>query len=164
MDKFSTKGNAIIIVITGVVILGFLGVIGFQAFKNSQHSFPSTGEFSEVELNSDDSAMGGKYMVYSASTLAENADKKRVLYFYANWCPICRPVDAEFKARSDEIPENTVVIRINYNDSDTDSAEEALAEKYGIIYQHTFVLLDENGNELAKWNSGGIDELIKQVN
>jgi hypothetical protein len=55
------------------------------------------------------------------------------------------------------------IIRVNYNDSDTDPAEEALADEYGVTYQHTFVQIDENGNEVAKWNGGEIEELLERI-
>ena len=85
------------------------------------------------------------------------------MYFYANWCPICRPADAEFKANQGRIPEGVVVIRINYNDSDTDSEEEGLAQEYGITYQHTFVEIDSSGQEVQKWNGGGVEELLERL-
>ena len=90
-------------------------------------------------------------------------NQKYVLYFYANWCPTCRPVDAELQSRSSEIPEDIVVVRVNYNDSDTDTDEEALAKEHNITYQHTFVIL-ENGEEVTRWNGGGLAELISRVN
>jgi len=36
-----------------------------------------------------------------------------------------------------------------------DDKENDLRKKYGVTIQHTFVQIDENGNELAKW-SGSI--------
>lgn len=105
-----------------------------------------------------------RYRTYKQSSLEEDVDKKRVLYFYANWCSTCRPVDGEFNRRESEIPEDVIIIRINYNDSDTDDAERALANKYAITYQHTFVEIDENGEVTKKWNGGGLSELLENLN
>lgn len=101
-----------------------------------------------------------KYIEYANPQTLEIKKTKRVLYFYANWCSSCIPADKEFKAGESMIPEGVTVIRVNYNDPDTDSNEKALATKYGITYQHTFVQIDENGEEIVKWNGGAIAELI----
>lgn len=53
----------------------------------------------------------------------------------------------------DKIPENMVLMKTDY-----DTYTE-LKKKYGVTYQHTFVQVDENGNELTKWNGGGVNEL-----
>ncbi len=100
------------------------------------------------------------YLSYSTSILTQTKDRKRILYFYANWCPICRPADVEFKANQDKIPSDTVVIRVNYNDSDTDGEEKQLAQQYGVSYQHTYVQIDENGDEVTRWNGGALKELL----
>lgn len=103
-----------------------------------------------------------RYVEYSEEALTA-ASGRRVLFFYASWCPTCKPADANFKANEAKIPEDLTVIRVNYNDSETDEEEKDLAKKYGITYQHTYVQIDANGNEIAKWNGGQIDELLKNV-
>lgn len=57
----------------------------------------------------------------------------------------------------DQIPAGVVVFKTDY-DSSTD-----LKKKYAITYQHTFVLVDPNGNEIKKWNGGGVAEIIKNT-
>ena len=103
-----------------------------------------------------------RYVQYTKEGYEAVKNQRHVLYFYANWCPTCRPADAEFQSRMGEIPEGIVVIRVNYNDSDTDADEEALASQYNITYQHTFVLL-ENGEVIKRWNGGGLSELLSQL-
>lgn len=99
------------------------------------------------------------------SLIAEikSEDTKRVLYFFANWCPTCKVADESFNENKAKIPENIEIIKINYNDSETDEEDKKLARKYGITYQHTFVQIDENGNEITKWNGGGFEELLLNV-
>ena len=110
-----------------------------------------------------DKNASSRYVEYTRDALDQAADRRRVLYFYASWCPICRPADADFKKNSSKIPEDTVVIRVNYNDPDTDQEEKDLAKKYGISYQHTFVQVDSAGKELARWNGGQTDELLANI-
>jgi len=90
---------------------------------------------------------------------AVKSDKLVVLYFYANWCPICKAETAnalypEFnKLTSDKV----VGFRVNYNDSDTDSNEKALASQFGVAYQHTKVFV-KNGTRILKSPEGWDDK------
>ncbi|OGZ63685.1 MAG: hypothetical protein A3A98_00075 [Candidatus Staskawiczbacteria bacterium RIFCSPLOWO2_01_FULL_40_39] len=81
---------------------------------------------------------------------ALNTDKLIVLYFYANWCPICR---AEFpimqKAFNELNTDKAVGFRVNYNDSETDNDEKNLARQFGVAYQHTKVFI-KNGRRILK--------------
>lgn len=104
-----------------------------------------------------------RYKQYTPDTFTEAKNKKRVLFFYASWCPTCRPVDTELETKHDQIPENLVVFRINYNDTDTDEVEKNLATQYGITYQHTFVLVDDEGVAVTKWNGGGLSEILEHT-
>ena len=104
-----------------------------------------------------------RYLPYTESAYQSAKDKRVVLYFYATWCPSCKVANAEFLASPEKIPEDTIVLRINYNDPDTDEDEKALSRKYGITYQHTFVQLDKDGKEITKWNGGGIAELLAKL-
>ena len=99
----------------------------------------------------------GKYMDYSSSSYAAENGKKRVIFFHAGWCPTCVAANKAFENRADEIPENVVIFKTDYDTAKT------LKEKYGVTYQHTFVQVDSNGNEIVKWNGGDIDQLIRKV-
>ncbi len=78
------------------------------------------------------------------------SDKLIVLYFYANWCPICR---AEFplmeSAFNDLNTDKVVGFRVNYNDNETSENEENLARQFGVAYQHTKVFV-QNGERVLK--------------
>lgn len=99
---------------------------------------------SMMEKDSSDQMMSkGSYESYSQEKLALANDGKVVLYFHADWCPICRPLDAALK--SADIPSGVHILKVNY-----DTATE-LKKKYGVTYQHTFVQVDAAGKLLAKW-------------
>lgn len=69
-------------------------------------------------------------------------DKLIVLYFYATWCPICAAELPELYAAFNELTTDQVIgFRVNYNDSDTDDDERALAREFGVAYQHTKVFV-----------------------
>ena len=119
----------------------------------------ATPNDSDANLESDD-----KYIEFSESALSNTSSKRRVLFFYANWCPTCKPADQSFQENAASIPDDVVVLRVNYNDSDTDQAEKDLAAKYNIGYQHTFVQIDSEGNQVDLWVGGGFDEMLKNLN
>ncbi|MBI3559810.1 hypothetical protein HY087_01635 [Candidatus Gottesmanbacteria bacterium] len=120
----------------------------------------STGSEQDKMMKKDSAS---HYVEYSKAALDQAVSNRRVLYFFANWCPICKPADADFKANSSKIPTDVTVIRVNYNDTDTDQEEKDLAKKYAIIYQHTFVQIDGQGKEVTKWNGGKTDELLAKI-
>ena len=80
--------------------------------------------------------------------LKEN--KKILLYFYANWCPICKKEQPETFAAFNELNDPDLIgFRVNFRDSDTDADEEQLAKEFGVSYQHTKVIL-KDGQRVLK--------------
>jgi len=175
-----------------VSILIVLAVLGTGAFALSQESSQSesmvkTNEAllpqGETIVNSTDSmmkkdesmmqkndeatmgnkSMSSRYITYSNGALDQPFTTRRVLFFYASWCPTCKEADADFKVNANEIPEDVALIRVNYNDPETDQEEKDLAKKYFVTYQHTYVQIDDTGKEITKWNGGQFDELLKNI-
>jgi thioredoxin 1 len=107
--------------------------------------------------------VAGRYVEYSRAVFEEAAGKRRVLFFYASWCPTCRTADPDIRANEGQLPGDLVVLRVNYSDPQTDEEEKALAKTYAITYQHTFVQVDGQGNALVRWNGGGFEELFSKV-
>lgn len=95
------------------------------------------------------------YETYSAEAFAKAASKRRVLFFHATWCPTCKVANADLEKNIGMLPEDVVVFKTDYD------SQAELKKKYGITYQHTFVLVDEAGAELMKWN-GGDTVMIKE--
>jgi thiol-disulfide isomerase/thioredoxin len=91
---------------------------------------------------------GGQYTSYDASKIAFAKEGKVVLFFNASWCPTCKAVDADIKARMSDIPANTLILSVDYD------ANKDLKTKYGVTTQHTFVQVDAEGNSLGKWVGG----------
>ena len=82
--------------------------------------------------------------------VALKSGKLIALYFYANWCPICKTELPNLYGAFNELTTDKVIgFRVNYNDSDTDSDEKNLASQFGVAYQHTKVFL-KNGQRILK--------------
>ena len=100
----------------------------------------------------------GTYEDYSADKLDLANDGKVVLFFKASWCPSCKAVDADIVSRLGDIPYNTTILKVDY-DTATD-----LKKKYGVTYQHTFVQVDAQGNQITKWSgSPSLSDVVKNV-
>ncbi len=158
------KSNQIYFVLL-IVVVSIFGYLYFGSKDTSTPNVvtPTSPQITQATLPVDPDAES-EYLAYNAEDFDKNKSKRRVLFFYANWCTTCRPVNAQFLKEANQIPDDVVVYRVNYKDSDTDEEEKSLAEKYKITYQHTFVQVNEQGNEIKKWNGGNLADLIKNVN
>lgn len=77
-------------------------------------------------------------------SVALQSDKLVVLYFYANWCPICRAEVPQMYAAFNELTTDKAIgFRVNFNDDQTDNNERNLARQFGVPYQHTKVFLKD---------------------
>ena len=75
------------------------------------------------------------------------ASRKQVVYFFAaSWCPTCREAYRNLKADASSIPEDLVIVVVDYDKS------AALKAKYGVSYQHTFIKIDSAGESLKAWS------------
>jgi len=85
------------------------------------------------------------------------ADSKKVYFFHASWCPICRGIDKEINADMSKIPDGVTLIKTDFDNS-TD-----LRQKYGVTTQYTFVQVDSNGNETAQWSATSLTKAIDGI-
>lgn len=69
---------------------------------------------------------------------------KTLLDFYADWCGPCIAMKPTLTLIETELKEKIIIKRINVDEN----SEEA--SKYGIVSIPTFIILDENGLEVAK--------------
>lgn len=159
--------------IVGIIVVALVVMGGYYAWSNSKDTSSeantvgsmmaanSTPIVEKSTMMADQTAPSASgYVPYSQAALDAASNQRRVLFFYASWCPTCRPADADFSANAANLPADMTVIRVNYNDPDTDEDEKELAKLYGVTYQHTFVQIDSSGKALTKWNGGQFDQLL----
>ncbi len=99
---------------------------------------------------------------------AKASGKLVVLYFYADWCPICKQEFPKMQQAFDQLQSDKVVgFRVNYKDDFTDADEVALAREHGVPYQHTKVFV-RGSQQLLKSPEGWdkqryLDEIAKVI-
>lgn len=171
--------TSLIISVIGVIIVSIIGY----------YMFVSTSEKSETGLQKNDSSTeqntmtneSNKNATYMGTIIAgdkspyidfnevdfnkaKQEGKIIVLDYYANWCPICRAEQPDLQAGFEQLNNpNVIGFRVNYNDTETDEIEKALAKEHAITYQHTKVII-KNGTVVLKdglvWNT---EEFISNV-
>lgn len=89
---------------------------------------------------------------------ADYASTDVVLFFNAEWCSTCKVARDNIEADLADIPSDLTIVVVDF-----DTAND-LRQKYGVTLQHTFVQIDAQGNELAKWSgSVTVDEITQNT-
>ena len=99
-------------------------------------------------MDSEDAAMSteGAWIdqaAYDADPARYHGSGDVVLFFSASWCPTCQASIKSLDA--DGVPAGLTVVKVDY-----DRANE-LKKEYGVTVQHTYVQVDEAGDELTKF-------------
>ena len=92
--------------------------------------------------------------VYSAYQDGVIGTQRVVLFFHAKWCPECRESDEELRTLYKENPPAISTYKVDY-----DTATE-LKQRYGVVTQHTFVLLAADGTALETVIGPSHDKLL----
>ncbi len=134
-----------------------------SAMKKTGEAMAKSSYAGEVLAGSSSKYLSFVKADYDAALKSDNVI---LLDFFANWCPICRAETPELKAGFDALTTDKVVgFRVNYNDSDTDADEKALATQFHIPYQHTKVILKggkEVGRSSDQWDKGTVLSELKK--
>lgn len=143
------------ILVTAVVFV-FVGAV---FLKSNMFCSKAVAFCTENITPSSDTQIAPGYYHYSAEKLSESLENKKtvVLYFHAPWCTTCSSFDEELRKQKDALPENTVILQIPYDTSSD------LKKKYGVLYQHTLVLLDKTGNVQEMWIGGDLKSLLEYL-
>ena len=99
------------------------------------------------------------YVNYSDANLETAKLKgKSVLFFAATaWCQTCIGLEKEIIARSSQIPADVTILKVDYDN------DKAMKQKYAVVYQHTLVFLDQNGQELTRSAGDDFDQLLARL-
>lgn len=166
--------NKTFIAIAIVLIIG----VGIFLFTRPQSSSQTPSTYEASSIGTPPAQVEGEILAGKSSLLydfskakydeAIKSAKLIVLYFYADWCPICKEeVPKMYDAFNELTTDQVIGIRVNFNDSETDSDEQNLAREYGVAYQHTKVFV-KNGTRILKspetWEKQRyLDEIQKAI-
>lgn len=147
----SKKVTALIVV--AVVLFGLVYWVVSGSNSNNQDGKITRMQARDERVSTNQKQeLSKRYLVYSPENLikATRDNGKGVLFFAAlKWCPTCREADRDFKTNFDKLPKDVSILMVDY-----DSATE-LKNKYSIVFQDTLVQVDDRGNEVTRWTSGG---------
>lgn len=84
------------------------------------------------------STTSDQYQPYTEKLMQEwlSEWKQVILFFAADRCPLCRKLDANLAENKEAIPDNLLILTLDYD------SEEVLKKEYWISSQHTLVYLD----------------------
>ncbi len=129
-----------------------------QAAATPSTSPAETPKAAKAKNDATKAVAKGGYIDY-AQYQADEADYEEsdvVLFFNATWCPTCQEAVSNLESAS--FPAGLTVVSVDY-DSSAD-----LKREYGVTTQHTFVQVDPDGGQLAKFSgSTTLDEIRSQL-
>jgi thiol:disulfide interchange protein len=146
-------------------IIGLLATIAagsavyiFTNQESASSAIVSSGDSSETrqvpqmtETAEATQSTGGQYIDYSEEAVAQNSDKKIVIFFHADWCSNCRAIEKTLTAGA--IPDDIVILKANYD------KETELLKKYGVTQQTAMVQVDGEGNKINLWIANAFDDI-----
>ncbi len=96
-----------------------------------------------------------QYVEYSQEAV-KNALWDKILFFHATWCSSCKAADKNISAET--IPAWLNIFKVDFDSS------TALRKQYEVVWQHTFVQIDDNGNMIKKWfGSRSVKDILAEV-
>jgi thiol-disulfide isomerase/thioredoxin len=182
-----TRGFAVLPVLIVVAVVG-IAVAYFSSQRDSAMEKKETPSPSVMEKKDDvmmektgsptptammkkeEGAMAAKATVQeytkAAYDTAVASGKPVVLYYYANWCPICKAQYPLFQSAAASFDSSSAAFfRVSFNDTDTTADETASAKEHQVGSQHTVVVV-RNGAQVYKSQETGnyasrLTELLK---
>ena len=97
-------------------------------------------------------ATPGAYITYDEAALTPGTN---IIFFNASWCPSCRALEKDITNNITDIPNGVTILKADYD------SQTALKQKYGVVRQHTLVVVDQNGNEIKTLT--GLTNTLEQV-
>lgn len=110
-----------------------------------------------IPVSQPEVVVAGTLTDYDPAKLSDNATN--VLFFHAEWCSSCKGLERDLAARADEIPADVNILQLDFD------SETALKQQYGVVRQHTLVVVDGNGTEVKKLTglTNTLDQVVSQL-
>ena len=138
-----------------------LVVAGFVFLRPKDKPQPKREVAISNEAASTDQIVSEKQLTpYSSENLAMATANggKSLIFFHAQWCPYCLGAEKDILSKFNQVPEDVTILKADYD------TEKMLKQKYAVTTQHTFVQVDQNGNEITKWVGGDtLEEILARI-
>lgn len=147
------------LLITTLICTSILLTACSEQASTQETSASDTAEMTSAVASQDttETNTSQQYVDYSESDFEAAKDKRGIIFFHASWCPTCKAANTDIIKNINKLPADVVIFKTDYD------TEKELKDKYVITYQHTFVLVDAEGNEIRKWNGGMMDEILEKI-
>lgn len=155
------KRTLFLTIIIGLVIAGSVGYVLLYPPKSKTSSTaapPSQPAQTETPAAKTPNKTPGMYVDYSEAAFKQAASQRRVLFFYAPWCPQCRALDKSI--REGQVPSGMTILKVDY-----DSAA-SLRQQYGVTLQTTLVEVDSSGklkHAFVAYNEPSLDAIRREL-
>jgi len=164
VDRLKNLGQARIGLLLLIIVFIVLAFFSFSRKDNSEekkNSFTGVSQSKENAKNEATSSadiktekLANNYFIFSKEAYETARSYKRpiFLFFYANWCPTCAKQEQIVVDTFNSLEKNSIIgFRVNFNDNDTSSDEKDLAREFGVRYQHTMFVFNQDGEETKKF-------------
>ncbi|OGY43617.1 MAG: hypothetical protein A2729_03645 [Candidatus Buchananbacteria bacterium RIFCSPHIGHO2_01_FULL_39_14] len=161
-----------VLLISILLLSGCTPQINSEKIQNQKESKPIKSDI-PTNANTNQKYTGellagtqSPYLIFNTADYEKAIREHKIilLYFYANWCPLCKQEQPEIIAAFNQLQnENIIGFRVNYKDSETDDSEVAIATQFGIAYQHTKVILKENKIIIKAPNSWNKEKYVEEI-
>jgi len=156
--------KAILFFVLFIIFIAF-AVFLTNAFVLQKNYFENKNGNSQAETGPETIETPSYYKNYLKEDYEKALNKKRVLvlYFSSNWCQECQDQEKINNQVFDElIKEGVVGLKIHILDSETTTETDAVAKKFDITKEQSFVILDKNGVVFFKHTGLLEEDLLKQ--
>lgn len=144
------------------------GAFLLNAFNLQKNYFDSKNKITkdeDVNITNEVVQIDSYYIDYKKEDYEKAMAEKRVLvlYFTSNWCEECKSQDVlNTEVFVDLAQYGVVGLKVHILDSETTTETDALAKKYDVSKEQTFVIIDANGVTRFKYVGTITKELLSQ--
>jgi len=156
----------ILIVILSILLVSF-GVFIFNAYLLQKNYFKQKeSEQISTEVKNEEVVVNlSAYTDYTGAEYEKALNDERIilLYFTSNWCSECAKQDKIITEVFNEFSSEGIMgLKIHILDSETTFETDALAQKFDITKEQSFVALDKSGKVAFKHVGTLSGDLLKQ--
>jgi thioredoxin-like negative regulator of GroEL len=141
------KRVGIIVLIIALLIVGGVSYLVFAQEPDEPKQNTQSQNANDVPADSgpaedQPASAPGAYVDYKEGIIAQTSGTV-LLFFHAPWCPQCRELESDIKAKG--VPEGVTIIKVDYD------SNQKLRRDYGVTIQTTVVRVNQDGGLVEKF-------------